>query len=321
MKNIICLLLVLFASKLDAQGDPCSDLKTAFYNQTQISNSGNFVSDFSNWFSAAHLREFINKNRSGIGITIPIDGISIGFDANTNDETYSHLQEAINTRSHQFFNQSFANNFSTQIVNDNSVDKYIECLFVTNGTLGLQRAYKENGMDFTIALRFQGGNNLPVNKCTITKINFSGATYDTALLKEGTIIGTGGISVSCKRIGTGPVTITINSDLGPAAPILLKGLSAPKSNFQRCLEGSSSACLLYKEELEQKYGAHPTLEQQREMEYWVNKTMIIEQLKAAKLAFGEDSPQYLQTKFQLELISDIYKIDQNGHVILPRRTF
>jgi hypothetical protein len=299
-----------------AQEDKCKDVLDKLYNTTQMTSSGDFTSDLHNWLLSDKLKEWLTKQKSGFILGIPTDGSEIGLGVNSSESSYQKLRDYLNSAKKEYITQKFYNTVASQIINNESVDAWRECMKMKSN--GIQRFYGdidyETPNGFVITLGWQ--SDLNVSSIKVEKPTIVGGSCME--LKEGIIIDRNGKKFYVKRDSDREfVTVIVNAqnNFGSVTKLVppFKKDEDPNSLQyleKACWDGDSNSCLRLSTELTIKCKQdYPNQNQQPNrqlmgcIEYAQNiqnRGFALDQLKNCVDAFGKTSPCYFENIQNIE---------------------
>jgi hypothetical protein len=217
LSTVVCLLMFATTRILAQNCDAI--LQQGIRNTFQELRTG----DFKTAFQAAYCNKTSGTQNKGNGVQLggTYEQYSLNFNSNSSDTAESRVENCGSKAS----SMSDANYLKAMqsVADKDIVDTWRDCTILKYGVIVLGEL---NDSTLTITYKFMEAGS--VTKAKVTKdVKVIGATCDS-VVKEGTVIDTGGIIQTCTRDGDAAVTIVVNNDFKAAKFFIPKVVKPPE---------------------------------------------------------------------------------------------
>ena len=210
----VALLLVACCAALSTAGSlaECRDLlEQGIRNTYQSLRTSSMRSAFTEGFCNKSIQKVQNSSGGGISIGFPVDGIPVDIGGNYSQSGGSSLQQELCNNKAGDMSDSQYEKLLSAVADPNIVEAWRQC---ESSSGGLLLTGKLNGSTLVLAISFR---NIGAVSNTILTDNasYDGVRCDSPWLSGMKVDGSTRY-LQCKRIGTDPVTVTVNSSFNGA---------------------------------------------------------------------------------------------------------
>ena len=130
-KTLLLIAFIAFSININIYSQcDCPQLKNAFYNETKVTNTGDYTKDVRSFFGNNGFTAFIQEKEKAKGrykIAIPIEGVEPGFQPDPNISDYELLKMSIMNGNPNYYNIGWANYMVSSIMSDAEIEAYHKC--------------------------------------------------------------------------------------------------------------------------------------------------------------------------------------------------
>jgi hypothetical protein len=158
----------------------CADIIKIAFGVEESAESSDATNTIFNFLKSDKLREYVTKQ--GGGFNLGFDGFGIGFNSTTQD--YSKFRDYLNSQNSSEEKEKIVRKTLKQIPNRRAYDVWIAC--INRKTQGIYFDYYEAGESYQLSIAYNPYPDIYV--ISIDYVSIENATYDTMLLRKGTIL-------------------------------------------------------------------------------------------------------------------------------------
>lgn len=186
-------------------------LEQGIRNTFQSLRAGNLKSSFRNGFCDKSLQQMKDGRGGGLSLGFPIDGVPINLSGNYSDSSAKTLQREICSNSSGDLSDAKYESLMQAIADPTIVNAWTQCKSNSGGVL---LNGKLNGSTLILSMRFRNIGSVSETKLTGDAM-FDGAICPK-LWVDGLRLDGSEKYMQCKRIGTDPITVTVNTSFNGA---------------------------------------------------------------------------------------------------------
>lgn len=229
-----------------AHADECKDaLIHAAYDRLEISTDRDVASAAKGWFCSDRFMQQASSKESGGGVTIPINGVPIGFSGSHSSAKSLAERDSFCADNSQRFSEKDLVEISGQFVRREALDAWTSCMRDRSGlgVTGIVLSPTVAGRDITVVARLQVALD-GAEKITpfVLDVLVTGGTVGKGRWSEGALLTQGGLPQLFRRASEeDTVVITLVTTAGSSQPLVISGIPKP-SPRPLCEAGEPAAC-------------------------------------------------------------------------------
>lgn len=216
---LLALVLTLFSVSRASAEDSCGAIIAQGTNDSIVlSTRDSFQSEATDWFCSDSFAEHIKNSKMSAGITIPIDGIPVGFSFGENNASSHTVRKAFCSRKDRKLSTTSALSLAASVTSQPKVDAWLQCMKLKlqppapPDLIGL-RAVRAGGDKFVILTATWNPVPYSTDPKTV-KLHLSPGLTCATSWGAGTSVSKEGISTLCERTQDDSQTAILETNVG-----------------------------------------------------------------------------------------------------------